>query len=53
MATYLCLFKEIRRELHGVPSNDRDVLVLSGVDQPLGLDLVMNVVGHLNSDFHT
>jgi hypothetical protein len=51
-ATHLSLFEEVWQKLHSVGPDDRNVLILSRVLNPEGLDAVCDVVYDLNSYFH-
>lgn len=50
--TNLALLEEVGEELHRVSPDDRDVLELARVDEPLGSDLVVNVGRDLDTDLH-
>lgn len=52
MATHLPLLEKVGQELHGVCSDDRDVLELSRVEETLSDDLVVDVLRDLDSDLH-
>jgi hypothetical protein len=49
----LTLFEKVCEELHGVCPNDGDVAELSRMDETLSGDLVMDVLGDLDSNLHT
>lgn len=50
--TDLALLKEIRQKLHRIRPYHRDIAKLSRMNETLSCDLVMDVLGDLDSDLH-